>query len=397
MRGLERDEASRVIVGRNFERRNVYMRTGVVLIAASLALGGCLRYVPSRAELERKNGRSASELGGAEEFKAAEERRRSELNRLLTERAPLLGASSDSSYRIGVGDVLTVDVFGLPELTGEFEVSPIGTIAPNLLGETNAKGLSIAELREQLRRAYGSYVKNPQVRVAVKEFVGSRVSVVGAVTKPGLYPLRSGGKLLTDIIAEAGGRTVNAGSSVILIPASMRGMAPEPGIQVASQQGVASVPGAGGLQEHRGERGLEIDLDELYGSTDQAPLMIPLVSGDIITVPEAGSVEVDGEVQTPGSYKLSSKLSSLGAVAAAGGFTYSADVNQVEIIRDVGEGKKASLVLDLEAVALNGKSDVRLHNGDVVRVPSEPGRFTKRQIVEAINGFFRVGVSGSVR
>jgi protein involved in polysaccharide export with SLBB domain len=140
--------------------------------------------------------------------------------------------------------------------------------------------------------------------------------------------------------------------------------------------------------------GIEIDLEDLVGQSGQRPLLVPLLPGDTIVVPEAGRYEVDGEVLHSGSFVLASRTSALGAIAAAGGFTYSADVKKVEVIRDIGAGKKAAVTLDLEEVGLRGGRDLRLRNGDVVRVPSEPGRFFRRQVVETLNGIFRgVGVN----
>lgn len=134
--------------------------------------------------------------------------------------------------------------------------------------------------------------------------------------------------------------------------------------------------------------GVEIDLEQLIGQVNQPPLLIPMLAGDTVVVPEVGMVEVDGEVNKPGSYKLASRTSVLGAIAAAAGFTYSANVHAVEVIREVGGGKKAAITLDLEEIGLRGARDVRLRNGDLVRVPSEPGRFFGRQVVETLNGIF---------
>jgi protein involved in polysaccharide export with SLBB domain len=135
-------------------------------------------------------------------------------------------------------------------------------------------------------------------------------------------------------------------------------------------------------------------MEDLTGTLDRHPLLIPLAPGDTIIVPEAGTYEVDGEVVTPGSYKLTGRTSVIGAIAAAKGFTYSADVNNVEVIRDIGAGQKALVTLDLEEVGLRGARDIRLRNGDLVRVPSHSSRFFKRQIVETINGIFNgVGVN----
>ena len=89
--------------------------------------------------------------------------------------------------------------------------------------------------------------------------------------------------------------------------------------------------------------------------------------------------------------------STLSAIAAAGGFTYVANVNEVEVIRDIGQGKKASLTLDMEKIAFSGAQDEPLREGDVVIVPSAPGRFRARQVVETFRSIMRGGVSGSIK
>jgi protein involved in polysaccharide export with SLBB domain len=150
----------------------------------------------------------------------------------------------------------------------------------------------------------------------------------------------------------------------------------------------SDVTGASSQPDRNENPGVEIELEALTGQLDRRPLLVPLMPGDTIVVPEAGTYEVDGEVTAPGSYKLASRTSVIGAIAAAQGFTYSANVNQVEVIRDTGGGRKAILTLDMEEVGLRGGRDIRLRNGDLVRVPSEPNRFFKRQIVETVNGLF---------
>jgi protein involved in polysaccharide export with SLBB domain len=196
-----------------------------------------------------------------------------------------------------------------------------------------------------------------------------------------MYPLRRNGQLITELISEAGGKNQMASNRIILLPAPKLEYVAQP-----PQQG--SMPTAAvdsGV-------GVEIDVEALLGRIDQRPLLVPLISGDTVVVPEAGNFEVDGEVQAPGSFKLTTGTSVIGAIAAAGGFTYSANVKQVEVIRDIGGGRKALATLDLEEVGLRGGKDIRLRAGDLVRVPSEPGRFFERQVVEALNSLFN-GVS----
>jgi len=356
-----------------------------ILLIVAITAAGCLRYTPSREELEAKYGEGSgpsSAIGGEMEFAAYEEGLNARLENLLAERAYLLSAGSEGGYPVGPGDVVDVDVYGFGDLKTSSEVSPNGTLSLPLVGEVNVQGKGVPQIQRELRGRYARFIKSPGVDVSLKTLQANRVSVIGEVAKPGVYPLRRPGQLITELISEAGGKTQNASSRIILLP-SPRIL---PG-QLTTAPGGMPVQlvssGAG-----QGPMGVEIDLEQLLGRVDQAPLLIPMMSGDTIVVPEAGTFEVDGEVSKLGSYKLASRQSVIGAVAAAGGFTYSADVNSVEVIREIGGGNKAAVTVDLEEIGLRGAKDIRLRNGDVVRVPSEPGRFFRRQVVETLNGLF---------
>jgi len=359
-------------------------RTLLILLTA-LILQGCIKYTPSREELERDRGGPSSigpNLASEEEFNAYERSLTERLQRLISERSYLLTASqSINGYAVGPGDLISVDVYGFGDLRTETEVSPQGTLSLPLVGETDVKGRDVASLKKHLTGLYSRYVRNPRIDVSIKNYHSNRVSVIGEVQRPGMYPLRRNGQLITELISEAGGKNQMASNRIILLPA--------PKIDHASQP---VIPNTTSTPPNDAGVGVEIDIEALLGRIDQRPLLIPLVAGDTVVVPEAGNYEVDGEVQTPGSFKLTSGTSVIGAIAAAGGFTYSANVKQVEVIRDIGGGRKALATLDLEEVGLRGGHDIRLRAGDLVRVPSEPGRFFQRQVVEALNSLFN-GVS----
>lgn len=351
------------------------MRSAVKLLsflAIAVLLAGCLRYVPSRRELSAGGENS---IAGPDQFWAYEKMLSQRLQGLVQQRAKLVHAGDDA-YRLGPGDILDLQVYSLPELNTTAEIAPDGTYTTALLGPVKAQGLTLPQFRDQMAAQLGSYVRNPRVVMSIKQYA-NRVSVTGEVAKPGVYPLKREGATLTEVLSLAGGRNERAGTRIIVIPAGPR---------AADASGAAE---AG--------YGVEIDSSELAGTVSKRPVWVPLLPGDTVVVPEAGAYKVDGEVLKAGSFPLNGRTSALGAIAAAGGFTYSANVNEVEVIRDIGGGDKASVVLDLEKVALNGGQDVQLRDGDVVRVPSAAGRFSTRQIVEVINGVFRGGVSGSVR
>jgi len=350
-------------------------------VAYSSTLQGCIKYTPSRGELEQRvkdSGGNTPAIGSEEEFNAYERSLADRLQMLISERAYLLTAdNSMMGYVVGPGDVLQVDVYGFGDLKTDAEVSPQGTVSLPLVGEVDVKGRDTPSLRKHLTSSYSRYIRNPRIDVSLKTYQSNRVSVIGEVSKPGMYPLRRNGQLLTELISEAGGRSQIASNRLILLPAPrMEGL--------QSQGVVATAPD----QNTNTGMGVEIEMDALIGKLDQRPLLIPLMAGDTVVVPEAGNYEVDGEVVNPGSYKLASSTSVIGAVAAAGGLTYSADVKKVEVIRDIGGGKKALAAIDLEEVELQGGKDIRLRAGDLVRVPSEPGRFFEAQVVSTLNGIF---------
>jgi polysaccharide export outer membrane protein len=351
----------------------------IQLVILTTLLTGCIRYTPSREEIQeraRKDGAPAAPLGTEQEFHEYEKHLEQRLNGLLSERAYLLEVSQSlTGYSLGPGDQIEVTVFGFNDLTTITEVSPSGTIHLPLVGETSVAGRDLGMVRTHLSAAYSKFIRNPKVDVAIKNAQANRVSVIGEVSKPGMYPLRRNGQLITELISEAGGRSQLGSNRLILLPA------PKIAAGKPHNQALASSTG-----------GVEIEMDALFGKIDTPPVLIPLLAGDTVVVPEAGKYEVDGEVEKPGSYPLSSQASVMSAIASAGGFTYSSDVKKVEVIREIGNGRKALATLDLEEVGLRGGKDIRLRSGDLIRVPSEPGLFFERQVVESLNSLFN-GVS----
>jgi polysaccharide export outer membrane protein len=366
----------------------------LVLVCMLAISTGCLRYTPSHKELQSDHGESSqsvSTFGDEIAFLSYENALTQRVQNLLSERNHLIDQSkAQTSYPLGTGDVLDVSVFGFNNLTANSAIAPDGSIILPLVGRVAVGGLPLEDVQTTISRRYSQFIRSPQVLVSLKTFSTNRVSVIGEVNKPGTYPLTRRGILLTEILSEAGGRTPAAGTRVVLLPTPRIKTNPASAASVPTVSLVHSVePGPAS--------GIEVDMEDLTGTLDRHPLLIPLAPGDTIIVPEAGTYEVDGEVVTPGSYKLTGRTSVIGAVAAAKGFTYSSDVNNVEVIRDIGAGQKALVTLDLEEVGLRGARDIRLRNGDLVRVPSHSSRFFKRQVVETINGIFNgVGVNQRV-
>lgn len=110
--------------------------------------------------------------------------------------------------------MLEVSVFKVPELSKTVQVADSGTVNLPLVGEIPAAGQTAQDVERNLTKQLGAkYLQNPQVTVFVKEYNSQRVTVEGAVKKPGVYPIR-GSSTLLQIIATAEGVTELADNDV---------------------------------------------------------------------------------------------------------------------------------------------------------------------------------------
>jgi len=127
-----------------------------------------------------------------------------------------MGDPSSKAYRIGPRDVLDIAVFKVPELSKTVQVSEAGTINYPLIGEMAAGGKTAREIELELTKKLGAkYLQNPAITVFVKEHNSQRITVEGAVTKPGVIPM-AGGITLLQAIAQSGGFSLTADKTAVV-------------------------------------------------------------------------------------------------------------------------------------------------------------------------------------
>ncbi len=125
-------------------------------------------------------------------------------------------STAPESYRIGPEDVLLISVWKNDALSRSVPVRPDGKISLPLLNDVQAAGLTALELRDVLTQKLAEYLPSPEVAVIVSDIRSFKVSVIGEVTKPGRYELKSWATVL-DVLALAGGFTQFASRSRIVI------------------------------------------------------------------------------------------------------------------------------------------------------------------------------------
>lgn len=121
-------------------------------------------------------------------------------------------------YRIGPQDLLEISVLGVTDLGRTVRVAANGEISLPLVGSVVAGGSTVSELERQLAARFArGYLQNPQVSVFVKEFVSQRVTLEGAIRKPGIYPIMGRTSLLQAIALAEGLDPLADPRGVILI------------------------------------------------------------------------------------------------------------------------------------------------------------------------------------
>ncbi len=253
-------------------------------------------------------------------------------------------------YTVGPEDLLDIQVLGQKDLNRQVRVNGEGEISVPLVGVVKVAGLSPKAIEKRLRELYGAeYLRNPQVTVAVREFRHQRVSVTGAVEKPGSYEI-IGPRTLLEVLAMAGGLQekggAKAGDLVHVIRSQSAWQAPNPGS-----------PG----------ETLIINLKDLL--TRKSPdLNVLIRQGDVVHVPFAGSAYVVGAVRKPGSVAVRDNLSLSQALALAGGVDPVLANNQVHIMR-LDEGRNPQTITTrLDKVFNSQEGDMPLKDNDVVVV-----------------------------
>ncbi len=164
--------------------------------------------------------------------------------------------AKEPNTQLGVGDVFEVRVYGDEELSSSYRVAEDGSIDFPFIGSVTVIGLEPPQISELLATKLkdGQYLRDPQVSVFVTDYASKRVSVMGAVEKPGAFPMTTGLTVIQAIGLAGGFSPLASRNSVVITRKSKDG-----------------------------RRKIPVKAEDI--SEGEAP-DIPLQAGDIIYVPE---------------------------------------------------------------------------------------------------------------
>jgi len=298
-----------------------------------------------------------------------------ELNRQLA-LASVGGAANSQQwtveeYRVGPGDVLSIEVFQVEDLSIKARVNGRGTVLFPLLGEVTVAALTPAKIEEELEALLRKdYLQDPQVSVFVDEFRSQQIAVMGAVKEPKVHEVRRPMTVL-EVLSLSGGLNEKAGNVAQIQFADENAKTTDAGVKVTT---------------------LIIDFKKALRPGGDSTVVRDLVlrGGDSVFIPPAGVVFVEGAVKKPGSYALQGEVGVLAAIAMAGGTENTADEGGVQVFR-VEDG--SVIEVDLDAIRKRTSPEIELNDGDIVVVGKNLLYSTAEAVWKGFTAIFNVGLA----
>jgi polysaccharide biosynthesis/export protein len=286
------------------------------------------------------------------------------------------------SYTLGPGDRLRVDIFNVPEYSGEFYVLGDGAINLPVVGAIPLQGLTIQKASALLTSYFSRYVKRPIVTISVLAPRPVQFAIAGEVTRAGSYtiPFTAENRKFPSIsqaIQLAGGTTQTANLRQVQVRRSATGR-------------ILTVNLFDVLQ--RGNTAQDITLrdgDTIYIARSEAVSVsdrLRLSGSNLANQDATVKVAILGEVGKPGTYTLRGEAgASIGgttgrvtpptlteAIKIAGGSTASADLSRIRVRRNTRTGPGQTVPINLMSLLQSGDfgQDIILQDGDTILLPT---------------------------
>ncbi len=313
---------------------------GVALIApvwAGLLLGGCAGRSPASVPVVAVSAAHAGPDEAGQAPAPTFEKVPPEENIVLVDPAAAGEASRSAQYLLEIEDVIEISIYGEEDLQHvEVPVRPDGRISFAFVGDLDAAGRSVEEVRAELTSKLRQYLRSPQVTIIAKEFAQKRIFVGGEVRTPGILHLTGREGTLMDALYKVGLTTEKAHLEGAYIMRANK-------VVAADFKGLV--------------RG---DLTRNVRLMDQ----------DVIFVPEnvRRSVYVLGEVNLQSALPIGEPIPIIEVLARAGGFKTYAKKREVAVIRGGLKSPEVAIVDGRRLIEGDFRQNIMVMPGDIVYV-----------------------------
>jgi polysaccharide export outer membrane protein len=255
---------------------------------------------------------------------------------------------------IAPGDLLEIGEYHTPEFHSTVRVTAGGTVKLPMVDEVRVEGMDEVEAARAIAAALveRGLLNHPQVSVLIMAYVGQDVSVLGEVTRPGVYPYTAHHRLF-DMISAASGLSTAAGGVVNIYHRN----------DPATPHPVA------------------LDRNGTAGGVEGNPELAP---GDVVQVSRAGLVYVVGDVIRPGGFTVdpSEDVTVLRALSLAWGPSQNAALSKAVLIREQKSGRTVT-TLDLKRMLHGQDPDQPIQDHDILFVPNSAAKNLYNRTIEA--------------
>jgi polysaccharide biosynthesis/export protein len=314
-----------------------------------------------------------------------------------------MGADGVGTSQIGPGDLISLTIVSGSE---DEKVTPVparvakdGTIVVPLVGSVKVGGMEPVAAEQQITTAAieRGIFRQPAVTVTITQRATNRVTVLGAVAKPGVVELPRGSSDIASALAAAGGLSNLAGTQLEVLHRSTPDQVAKH-LQQGSPDAASVVRGASFEEPVNAEAPpamTRIDLSEA-GLTNLQNRQ--LEDRDVVNVLplEKRYIHVTGLVKKPNQFELTrdKEIRILDAIAMAGG-TLNSFCDKVYVIRQRPQAGEAAIVkISLSKAKQDSEENMRLAEGDLISVEET----MTTMAVDTVSKFFRIafGINGSV-
>jgi protein involved in polysaccharide export with SLBB domain len=259
-------------------------------------------------------------------------------------------ARAAENYVLGVGDEVTVAVWGFSNYNQAFQIDDNGAIDPKGVGRIYLKGLTFAKARAMIKRRYGSYLNlaNSQIDISLNYSRVITVNIVGEVFNPGSYRIPA----------------VNTAFNAL--------------IEAQGPNQIGSVRSARIMRNGKVVKRLDL---YRFLMDPQSREDFFLQDNDYLLVPAAGRVvEVNGQIRRPDRYELIEGEGLIKLLDYAGGLRARAYRKNIQV-RRFKDNQEIVIDIDLDSL-ISAKQTFLVNDGDQVLV---------REIPEGLRGYVSIG------
>ena len=248
------------------------------------------------------------------------------------------GIIDPKEYKVGPGDKFFLSISGVTEITNTLFIDQEGWLYIPKVGGIDLRNNSLEDAKNKIKETILKYYKDVDIFISLVDFRKIKVSLTGDVVKPSIFILSANSRLI-DIIAVSKGFNPTSNIRDIRI-----------------------------ISKDKTEKKYDFLAFLRFGDYKNNPI---LVEGDVVLISKVDRiVQISGEVIYPAVYEYREGETLLDLIKLAGGFTYKAKKDSIELVKFVDDGKKQ--ISDYFSFNTLKENNIVLHNKDHVMVRQIP-------------------------